>query len=691
MNRCLLVCSFVFASGSIVLAQGTKADYERAASLRGKYTGKLFGEKIEPRWFENGRKFWYDAKRSGGKTETVLVDIEAGTRTVVEKSTLPNDATAKATPAPPPVQGPRPRRTSARSPDGKWQAVARDHNVILIDPESKAETKLTTDGKSSDGYNGTFYWSPDSKRLIAYRLKPAGERKITYVESSPRDQVQPKTSTSRVYLKPGDDVNRESPRLFDVSPKKEIPVSTDLFANPWSITDGQWTADSKQFRFLYNQRGHQVMRVIAIEGETGKVDTLVNEECKTFFDYSNKTFLRYLPENNELVWMSERSGWNHLYRIDTKTKQAMPITKGEWLVRGVDHFDPEKKQITFRACGWEADQDPYHVHHCRINFDGTGFIRLTEGDGTHSLQWSPDRRFYLDTYSRVDRPPVTELRRAEDAKKLLTLEESTLDGLKAVGWQAPERFVAKGRDGKTDIYGVILRPSNFDPAKKYPIIEYIYAGPHGHHVPKEFRAMWRTMEMAELGFIIVQIDGMGTNWRSKAFHDVCWKNIGDSGFPDRIAWIKAAALKYPQFDLSKGVGIYGGSAGGQSTVRGMTEYPDFYTVGVADCGCHDNRMDKIWWNEAWMGWPVGDHYKEQSNVTNAHKIKRKLFLTVGELDSNVDPASTMQLANALIKANKDFDLLIVPGANHGAGESPYADRRRKDFFVRHLLGVEPRK
>ena len=198
------------------------------------------------------------------------------------------------------------------------------------------------------------------------------------------------------------------------------------------------------------------------------------------------------------------------------------------------------------------------------------------------------------------------------------------------------------------------------------------------------------MEVAELGFIVVQMDGMGTNWRSKAFHDYCWRNIGDTGFPDRIAWIKAAAAKYPQLDLNKGVGIYGGSAGGQNTVRAMTEYPDFYSVGVADCGCHDNRMDKIWWNEAWMGWPIGPHYRDQSNVTNAHKIKGKLFLTVGEMDTNVDPASTMQVANALIKANVDFDLLVVPGANHGAGETPFADRKRKDFFVRNLLGLEPR-
>jgi dipeptidyl aminopeptidase/acylaminoacyl peptidase len=284
--------------------------------------------------------------------------------------------------------------------------------------------------------------------------------------------------------------------------------------------------------------------------------------------------------------------------------------------------------------------------------------------------------------------PVTELRRTDDGALDCKLESGDVSQLKKAGWQTPERFVAKARDGKTDIYGVIYRPTIFDPNKKYPVIEAIYAGPHGSFVPKEFRATYSPLKIGELGFVMVQIDGMGTSNRSKAFHDVCWKNLGDSGFPDRILWLKAAAAKYPYMDLSR-VGIYGGSAGGQSTLRALLAHGDFYKVGVADCGCHDNRMDKIWWNELWMGYPVGAHYREQSNVTNAHKLTGKLLLTVGELDKNVDPASTMQVVNALIKAKKDFDLLVVPGAGHGVGETEYGARRRMDFFVRHLLGVNP--
>jgi dipeptidyl aminopeptidase/acylaminoacyl peptidase len=261
--------------------------------------------------------------------------------------------------------------------------------------------------------------------------------------------------------------------------------------------------------------------------------------------------------------------------------------------------------------------------------------------------------------------------------------------LQSSGWRAPERFQAKGRDGQTDIFGVILRPSHFDPQKKYPVIENIYAGPHGYFVPKEWNPGSSARALAELGFILVQIDGMGTNWRSRAFHDVAWKNLKDAGFPDRIAWIRAAAARYPEMDLTR-VGIYGGSAGGQNALAALLHHGDFYHAAVADCGCHDNRMDKVWWNEAWMGWPVGPEYAEISNVVHASKLRGKLLLTVGELDENVDPSSTHQVVRALIEADKDFELLVLPGVGHGAGERPYAFRRRMAFFVRHLLGVEPR-
>jgi dipeptidyl aminopeptidase/acylaminoacyl peptidase len=386
--------------------------------------------------------------------------------------------------------------------------------------------------------------------------------------------------------------------------------------------------------------------------------------------------------------MSERDGWNHLYLYDGATGAVKnQITKGPWVVRGVDKVDEEKRQIYFRASGMVPGEDPYFAYPYRINFDGTGLTPLANGGANHAVIYSADAKFFVDTFSRVDIPPVCVLRRASDGKALLEVEKADIAGLVKAGWRPPEVFTAKGRDGRTDIWGIIFRPMNFDKSKKYPVIENIYAGPQDSFVPKSFMPYNGMMSLAELGFIVVQIDGMGTSNRSKAFHDVCWKDLGDAGFPDRILWHKAVAAKYPSYDISR-VGIYGTSAGGQSAMGAVLFHPDFYKVSVASCGCHDNRMDKIWWNEQWMGWPLGPDYAASSNVDNAWRLRGKLLLFVGELDTNVDPSSTMQVVNALIKANKSFGLLVLPGQNHTGG-GDYGERVRRDFFVHNLLGVEP--
>ena len=604
----------------------------------------------------------------------------------------------------------RQRRTRERSgttsPDGKYEVLVRGHNLFLR--EGTNEIALTYNGNPGNSYARNaqrarmvemrfderddetpapeVYWSPDSKRLIAMRTRPGTDRIVYMVESSPRDQLQPKLQ-SYPYAKPGDEIAIRKPHLYDIENNREIPVKDDLFPNPWSISDLRWKPDSTEFYFLYNQRGHQVLRIVGINAVTGETRTVIDEQSKTFVNYSGKFHCDYVDDMKQIVWMSERDGWNHLYLYDTAAgKVKNQITRGDWVVRGVDRVDEEKKQIWFRAGGIHPKQDPYHVHYCRINFDGTGFVSLTEGDGTHQVQFSPDRKFLIDTWSRVDAPPITELRRTDDGKLACKLEDADTSELSSSNWKSPERFVAKGRDGETDIYGIVHLPLNFDPKKKYPIIESIYAGPQDSFVPKPFRASYTQEKLTKLGFVVVQIDGMGTSNRSRKFHDVCWQNIGDAGLPDRILWIKAAAKKYPFIDLDR-VGIYGTSAGGQSAMGAMLFHGDFYKAAVSDSACHDNRMDKIWWNEQWMGWPLGKHYEEQSNAAQAHRLQGKLLLMVGELDRNVDPASTYQVVNALIKADKNFEYLMVPGGGHGQLRTPYGWRRLEDFFTRHLNPV----
>jgi len=568
----------------------------------------------------------------------------------------------------------------------------QDSNIVVRSASGK-EVFRTTDGDTSNPYTGAMDWSPDGKKLVAQRTTVVPLHKVTFVESSPKDQLEPKVHVAD-YAKPGDPLPVVRPVLFNLETGKQAAADAGLAPNPYfnygEDLDIHWAKDSSRFFYVYNQRGHQALKVIAVDGATGASRAVVDDRSQTFIDYSGKQFLEYLDDTNELVWMSERSGWNHLYRVDSRTGAVKnPITRGEWVVRRVVNVDPKSREILFLAGGMVSGQDPYYLQLAKVNFDGTGMKVLTEGDGTHSVTLNKDRSLFVDVWSRVDQAPVAELRRTSDGARVAELERWDTAALQKAGWRLPERFTAKARDGKTDIHGVIYRPSNYDPAKKYPVIEYIYAGPQDAFVPKAFNQRTMFPELVELGFILVSIDGMGTSQRSKAFHDVCFQNIGDAGFPDRILWMKAAAVQDPAMDLSR-VGIFGGSAGGQDALRALLAFGDFYKAGVADCGCHDNRMDKVWWNEQWMGWPVGPHYAEQSNVTNAAKLKGDLLLLVGEMDTNVDPASTLQVVNALVKADRDFEMLVVPGSDHGTMRIPHVERRVKDFFVRHLLGVAPR-
>jgi dipeptidyl aminopeptidase/acylaminoacyl peptidase len=576
---------------------------------------------------------------------------------------------------------PKPKESGAVSPDGRWAAMIEKGAVWLRDRKKGSATPFAVKAP----FAGGIAWSPDSGSFVVSHCEEVKRRQVTIVESSPGAQLQPRVKTFD-YAKPGDPLPRPQIMIFRIG-SEPIRVVSALFATPFTeqrhigVT---WAPDSSEFYFDYNQRGHQLYRVLAVNARTGAVRVVVEERAQTFIDYTHKTWRHWLHRSGELLWMSERSGWCHLYLCDVKkgtVKHA--ITKGDWVVREVLRVDEEKRELWFLASGLRPEEDPYHLHLCRAGFDGGGFRQLTEGDGSHRIEFSPDRSFFVDTWSRADLPPVTELRRSSDGGLVCVLERANASALVAAGWTLPERFVARARDGKTGIHGILIKPSHFDAAKKYPVVEEIYAGPHGAFAPKEFGRLLRQHQLAELGFIIVQLDGMGTNHRGKAFHDVCWKNLKDSGFPDRKLWITEAAKTRPWMDLGR-VGISGGSAGGQSAMRALLDHHDFYHVAVADCGCHDNRMDKIWWNEQWMGWPVDESYAKSSNKEDAAKLQGRLLLIVGELDTNVDPASTAQVVAALQKAGKSFDFMPIAGTGHGAAETPYGSRLRMEFLVRHL-------
>lgn len=695
MTRHTLLSAIPLLLYSITLsAQGTAEDYNRAYSLRDKYSSRnYFYTNANPRWQQDSDTFWYVRNTPDGD---VLVTVDAATQTeTVERDKAVLEAKLK-------EERDKLPRPSTRhwmevddekgsapvpSPDGKWLAFIKNDNVFVRSTDGKEERQLSTLGTAGNYYSSYIQWSPDGKYLATCRIRPAEKRYVYYVESSPTDQLQPKLHKQE-YAKPGDELRFKVPCIFSLDGTQRLIPDTRLFSNQFDLYGPSWREDSKGITFEYNERGHKVYRILEMSAADGSVRPLVEETNDKYIFY-NRLFRHILKGGTQLIWSSERDNYNHLYLINTKDGSvAKQITCGQWYVRQVIKVDEDARQIYFSASGVNKDEDPYLIHYYRIGFDGKNMTCLTPGEGHHKAWFSSSMKYLVDQYSMVNKAPVTVLRSAADGTILMTLDKADISRLEAEGWTAPEPFVAPGRDGKTPMYGIIQRPTNFDPTKKYPVIEYIYQGPGDQYVPKSFQAYnWWTTSLAELGFIVVMIDGMGTSFRSRSFENVCYKNLRDAAIPDHIAWIRAAAAKYPYMDIDR-VGIYGMSAGGQESLSALLHFPDFYKCAYSACGCHDNRMDKIWWNEQWMGYPVDEHYKESSNVENAHLLKRPLMLVVGEMDDNVDPASTMQVAAALIKANKDFELVVIPGARHTMGEA-YGEHKRYDFFVKHLLGVNP--
>ncbi|MFA5046501.1 MAG: DPP IV N-terminal domain-containing protein [Paludibacter sp.] len=737
MKKLTLLSLCVWFIGRSLTAQGTAGDYNRAFSLQNKLKDKVFYSDVTPKWIGDSDNFWYVRNTPQGKMyvltnakqkkqtglfdqNKLAVELTLATDKTVDANRLPftslkvsesldtlrfvyndfnwiysikNNLLKKGDKVVHPKSGywgtvdEEREGKPVTSPDKKTVAFVKENNIYIRELKTGTEKALSTDGTKEDYYSTNISFSPDSKKLAVMRIHGATIRQLYLIESSPADGLQPKLQT-RDYVKPGDVLPVRTPVIFDLATgNKKIP-SNDLFKSQIDLKGFEWFADSKSVLIEYNERGHKVYRVLEISAETAEVKTLIEETSKTFVNY-NRYFRKNISGGNEIIWMSERDNWNHLYLYDRHTGKVInQITKGEWYVRDVINVDEKKREITFSANGMVPDEDPYLVRYYRIRFDGTGLTCLTPEEGMHQAWFSDDKKYLVDVYSTVNKAPIAVLRNAADGKIILALEKADITELLKTGWIAPEPFVAKGRDGKTDIWGIIYRPTNFDPTKKYPVIEYIYAGPGSQYVPKTFISYNRNLSsMAELGFIMIQMDGMGTSFRSKAFEDVCYKNLKDAGFPDRIVWTKAAAAKYPYMDIDH-LGIFGASAGGQSAMGAVLFHPEHYKAAYSSCGCHDNRMDKIWWNEQWMGYPVDSSYAASSNVVNAHLLTRPLMLVVGEMDDNVDPSSTYQVCDALIKANKDFELIVLPGVGHTMG-GDYGEHKRYDFFVKNLMGINP--
>ena len=659
-------------------AQDFDAAYSKT-EYASQYGSKIYQGAVQPVWLDDDT-FVYRTTEPGGDA---WYRVAGGVRTPIDREAFES---ATRTPrrggaAMPAYDGRARRPMRVASPDSTLVAFVRDNNVWVSKADDSEPCQLSLDGTDGEPYV-RIQWSPDGARLSAMKREVVEERQIQLRESRPEDQVQPRYRYLD-YAKPGDRLPQASLALFDVAARRQLPLDRPVPRDQYALSLGRWSPDSKFFTFEYNQRGHQLYEYNAVDAATGAVRTLARETSNTFIYYND--LWRYLfSDGTRALWISERDDWRHLYLIDTRTLQMRQITRGEWNVREIHKVDEQGGFILAYANGLAAaaGEDPYNKHLIRIDITTGRVTDLTPENANHAVSFNRSYTAFVDNYSRPDQPVVSVLRSAADGRVLLTLQQMDISALLKDGYTMPEVFCAKGRDGVTDIWGTIYRPFHFNPRKKYPVVEYIYAGPHDSHVEKNFAAAPpRFSRLLELGFIVVTIDGMGTDNRSKSFQDVAWRDLKDAGFPDRILWIQAAQSKYKYMDTSK-MGIYGYSAGGQNAMAALLFHPEFYKVGVALCGCHDNRMDKIWWNEQWMGYPVGPWYGESSNVDNAWRLEGKLFLINGELDDNVDPASTLQVVSELIKHGKDFEQLYLPGYSHNLGAA-WINRRVFEFFWRH--------
>ncbi|MDX2043233.1 MAG: DPP IV N-terminal domain-containing protein [Acidobacteriota bacterium] len=603
------------------------------------------------------------------------------------------------------------------SPDGKRTAFIRDYNLWVRDLATGKETQLTTDGVKDFGYatnnagwtksdNPVLAWSPDSKKIATFQHDARGASEmylVTTVAGPPKLEAwkYPLPGDAKIFMIERVVIDVDAAKVTRLKMPADAHRSTlcDHIVCGGTWADVQWGADSAQLAFASTSRDRKQVKLRIADPLTGDVRDVMEEKVDTFFESSaassaGRVNWRYLSSSNEILWYSQRDDWGQLYLYDVNTgKLKNQITTGAGNVTQLMRVDEKNRQLYFVGVGKEQGRDPYFRHFYRIGFDGKGMKLLTPEDADHDISLSPSGGFFTDNYSKPDVPPIAVLRDAE-GKLILTLEKADISRLLAMGWQPPQPITVKARDGVTDIYGLLYKPTKLDQSKKYPIVNNIYPGPQTGSVrSRSFSTGGDQQALAELGFVVVQLDGMGTPWRSKSFHTKWYGNMGDNTLPDQVTAMKQLAQKYPWIDIER-AGIYGHSGGGNATATAMFNYPDFFKVGVGQAGNHDNRLYEDDWGEKWQGLLVKNqdgttNYDNQANQLMAKNLKGKLLLAHGTMDNNVPPYSTLLVVDALIKANKDFDLIMFPNRGHGFGNEPYMIRRRWDYFVKHLLGAEP--